>query len=133
RMPASYLKIGGVVLEDALLAAVEVEEELNRHTWCRIECRQTLDRRFSFEDYLGEALEVVAVDQDGASRTLFTGFVLDSELEYEIYGSYTARITGVSASYKLSISSDEAYYRKQTLAGVASAIAGRRGVSIETQ
>src|SRR5205809_98235 len=84
RMPASYLKIGGELLEEALLSSVEVEDELNRHMWCRIECRQTLDRRFPFESFLGKTLEIVAVDQQGGSNPLFSGFVLDSEMEYEI-------------------------------------------------
>jgi uncharacterized protein involved in type VI secretion and phage assembly len=132
-MPASYLKIGGELLEDALLSCVEVEERLNHHSWCRIECRQTLDRRFPYENFLGKALEVVTFDQQGAANTLFSGFVLDSEMDYEIYGSYTARILAVTASYKLSISSGEAYYRKQTLSGVASAIAARCGVDVDVQ
>lgn len=133
RMPASYLKIGGELLEDALLASVEVEEELYHHTWCRITCRQTLDRRFPFENFLGKAVEVVTFDQQGAANKLFSGFVLDSEMEYEIYGSYTARILAVTASYKLSISAGEAYYRKQTLPDVASAIAARCGIAMDVQ
>src|SRR4051794_21788305 len=111
-MPASYLKIGGELLEDAILSSVEEGEELNRHTWCRITCRQTPDRRFPFENFLGKALEVVTFDQQGGANKLFTGFVLESEMEYEIYGSYSARILGVTESYKLSVSATETYYRK---------------------
>jgi type VI secretion system secreted protein VgrG len=132
-MPASYLKIAGTVLEDAILSSVEVEEELNHHSWCRVECRQTLDRRFPFEEYLGQPLEVVTVDQQDTSQTIFSGFVLDSEMAYEIYGSYTARIVAVSASYKASIAAGEAYYRKATLASVGSAVAARCGVTVDAQ
>lgn len=132
-MPASYLKIGGEVLEDAILSSLEVEEELNGHSWCRVECRQTLDRRFRFEEFLGKPLEAATVDQQGASHTLFSGFVLDSEMEYEIYGSYTARIIAVSASYKATVAAGEAYYRKATLASVGAAIGGRCGIAVEVR
>ncbi|MEO8367736.1 MAG: phage baseplate assembly protein V [Candidatus Solibacter sp.] len=132
-MPASYLKIGGELLEDAILSSVEVEEELNRHSWCRIICRQTPDRRFPFENFLGKALEVVTFDQQGSANKLFTGFVLESEMEYEIYGSYSAHILGVTESYKLSISAGEAYYRKHTLPDVASEIGARSSVTVDVQ
>ena len=49
---ASYLKIGGELIANAILDLVEVTQELNEHWWCRVECRQTEDARFPFEQAL---------------------------------------------------------------------------------
>jgi len=58
---ASFVKIGGELLSDSLLARVTVLQELNSHWWCEIECRQTSDQRFPAEDMLGKDLTVTAV------------------------------------------------------------------------
>lgn len=132
-MPASYLKIDGELLQDALLASLEIEEELNHHSWCRVLCRETRDRRFPFESLAGKTLQVVTYDQQGAENVLFSGFVLESSMEYEIYGSYILRTLAVSLSYKLSISAPETYYRRHTLSGVAAVIASRCGIAVDVQ
>src|ERR1700759_1150887 len=89
--------------EDVLMEQVDVVQEVNQHWWCYIRCRQTEDRRFPIEDSLGKDLQVVAVDEEGTETYLFSGFVLEAELEYEIYGSYTARLTGVSKTYNMDV------------------------------
>src|SRR6266849_5654298 len=96
---ASFVKIGGELLADSLLARVTVFQELNSHWWCEVECRQTSDQRFPAEDMLGQDLTVTAVGEDGAEISLFDGFILESELEYEASGSYGGRMQAVSRSY----------------------------------
>jgi uncharacterized protein involved in type VI secretion and phage assembly len=130
-MSKSYLKIGGDLVGDAVLALVEVEQALNQHGWCRIECRRTKDDRFPVENALGQDLQVLTYDEAGAEHVLFDGFVLEGELEYEISGSYTARLTGVTRSYKLDLTPQEAYFRKSTLSDVANLLAGEDALSAE--
>ena len=88
-MAAGYIKIGGELISDAILVTVEVTQELNQHSWCHIECRQTEDVRFPVEESLGKDVQVLTYDEDGSAHVAFDGFVLEGELEYEIYGSYT--------------------------------------------
>ncbi|MEW6366065.1 MAG: phage baseplate assembly protein V [Acidobacteriota bacterium] len=129
-MAASYIKIGGDLLKDAVLEVVEVTQELNRHWWCTIECRQTEDQRFAIEDFLGQDLQVLTRDQDDAERTVFDGFVLDVELEYEIFGSYTARITGVTRSYLMDLTPRQAYYLDKNMEDVANTMVGRASLQL---
>ncbi len=106
-MAASFIKvlIDGQEIskfsEGAMLENVEVRQELNEHWWCDVEARQSGDQRFPIESCLGKDLSIAAVDEEGAEHILFDGFVLEAELEYEIYGSYTARLKGVDPTYKL--------------------------------
>jgi type VI secretion system secreted protein VgrG len=132
-MPASYLKIGGELVKDAVLSSVTVVQELNRHSWCVIECRQPADRRFAIENALGQKLQVFTYDQAQTEITVFDGFILKGKLDYEIYGSFGARITAVTQSYKLGLRPREAYYRKGTLASIASALTGPLGLSAEVR
>src|SRR5689334_14641962 len=99
-MPASFLKIGGALVQDAILQLVEVTQELNRHWWCSVECRQTLDRRIAVEDLLGKDFQVLTHDQAGAEHVVFDGFVAEASLRYEVFGSYTARLKAVTRSYR---------------------------------
>jgi type VI secretion system secreted protein VgrG len=137
-MAASFLKVfidgkelTGEFSEDAILGEVEVRQELNHHWWCSVECRQTEDRRFPIEDSLGKKLKVQAVDEAGTSHTLFDGFVLEGELEYEIFGSFTARLTGVTKSYKMDVTPRQAYYPAKGLDDVANEMGGRVGLSVD--
>jgi len=70
-MAASFLKIGGELIQDAILKSVEVTQELNRHWWCTVDCRQTEDRRFPVEDCLGNDLQIVTYAQQGAEHVIF--------------------------------------------------------------
>ena len=67
-MPASYLKIGGELISNAILLNLEVKQELNQHWWCSIECRQTEDSRFPIEESLGKDVQVLTYDQEGAEQ-----------------------------------------------------------------
>src|ERR1017187_98640 len=132
-MPASYLKIGGELVQDAILNSVTVVQELNQHSWCHIECRQTEDKRFPVENCIGQNLQIFTYDDKRAEHIVFDGFVLAGKLTYEIYGSFTARITAVTRSYKLDLSPREAYYRKSTLSSVAQSLAAAQGLSADVR
>ncbi len=128
-MPLPYLQIGDDLIDDALLASVDVVQQLNEHWWCTVVCRQTKDKRFAAESLLGKPVTVKTLDQDGVEHTNFSGFVLDVELTYEVWDSYTARLTAVSSSYKLDLTARKEYYATQTLSAVANKAAGHAGLS----
>jgi type VI secretion system secreted protein VgrG len=118
--------------QDVLLDQVDVVQEINQHWWCYIRCRQTEDKRFPIEDSLGKDLQVMAFDEEGSETYLFSGIVLEAELEYEIFGSFTARITGVSKSYNMDVAPRQLYYPpgKNTLSNVAQETTSRAGLSL---
>jgi type VI secretion system secreted protein VgrG len=117
--------------QNAILEKVDVTQELNRHWWCDIRCRQTEDQRFPVEAALGKDLQVIAYDDDNNPNYLFSGMVLEAELEYEIYGSYAARLTGVSKTYNMDLAKRQKYYPdgKNKLDVIASDTTGRAGLS----
>ncbi|HUA83759.1 MAG TPA: phage baseplate assembly protein V [Bryobacteraceae bacterium] len=127
--------IGGQTLSEfsqgVLMQQVNVVQEINRHWWCHVSCRQTEDQRFPIEGSLGKDLQVIAYDEDQNPTYLFSGFVLEAEMEYEIYGSFTAQLTGVSKTYNMDLAKRQKYYPvgKNTLAAVASDTTGRAGLS----
>jgi type VI secretion system secreted protein VgrG len=118
--------------KDVLMEQVDVIQEINQHWWCHIRCRQTEDQRFPIEDSLGKDLQVIAFDEDDNQTYLFSGFVLEAELEYEIYGSYTARITGVSKTYNMDVAHRQHYYDygKNTVDNVIGETTSRAGLSL---
>jgi len=117
---------------DVLMEQVDVVQEINQHWWCYLRCRQTEDLRFPIEDSLGQDLQVIAVDEDDNQTYLFSGMVLEAELEYEISGSYTARLTGVSKTYNMDVTPRQMYYDfgDNTFSNVAAQTTGRAGLSI---
>ena len=117
--------------QECVLHEVEVVQELNTHWWARVLLRQTDDERFPIEDYLGKDMEVVAVDQAGEEHILFQGFVLEAELEYEVFGCYTARFTGASRTYRLDQSTRHAYFRKKTMEAIANEVVADDGLEVE--
>src|SRR5436305_1606176 len=102
-MTAAFLKINGTLVDDALLADVVVTQSLNTHWWCEVDLRQTEDKRFPAEDMLGKDLQIVTHNADGSENKLFSGLIVESELEYEIYGSYGGHLTAVSKSYLMDL------------------------------
>ena len=113
--------------KDVLMEQVDVIQEINKHWWCYVRCRQTQDERFPIEDSLGKDLQVVAVDEDQNQTYLFSGIVLEAELEYEIYGSFTARLTAVSKTYNMDVAPRHMYYDfgKNVLDNIANQTASR--------
>jgi type VI secretion system secreted protein VgrG len=129
-MSLPHIKIGEGLLQDALLASVEVVQELNQHWWCTVVCRQTEDQRLAVEELLGKAVEIKTMDDQGVEHTHFSGFIYNVKLLYEVWGSYTAHLTAVSSSYLLDVTAHKQYYTEQTLSSVASTIAGRDNLSV---
>ncbi len=124
------MQIGDGTLGNALLASVEVVQELNAHWWCTIVCRNTEDQRVPVEDLLGQSVEVKTLDDDGVEHIHFSGTVHDVELEYEVWGSYTATLVAVSDSYGMDVTAHKQYYADKTLSAVANTMAGRHGLKI---
>jgi type VI secretion system secreted protein VgrG len=127
-MSAPHLKIGGDLIKDAILSSVEVTQELNKHWWCTVVCRQTEDKRFPVEQCLGQDLEIITFDQDGNPQVVFDGLVVDVELTYEIWGSYEVQLTGVTRSYKMDLTERKKYYTAKTLSDIASELASNAGL-----
>jgi uncharacterized protein involved in type VI secretion and phage assembly len=132
-MSASYIKIAGNLIGDAKLELVEVTQELNHHWWCKVECQQTEDDRFPIEKSLGQDLQVLTYSEDGAENTLFNGFILDVELEYQIWGTYKAVLTAVTRSFTMDLTERKAYYLEKKLADIAQAMGARVGLDVSVQ
>ncbi len=115
--------------EGAILEQVIVRQELNDHWWCEVVCRQTEDQRFPFEDALGKPLKASTFDPSGVEHVAFTGFVLESQLDYEVYGSYTIHLVGVTKSYKLDLTPRQAYYHGKTMEQVITTLTGDASLS----
>ncbi len=132
-MEPSFLKIGGELVGNAILARVEVRQKLNRHSWCKVICRQTEDQRFPIEESIGQSLQILTYGEDGAEVVVFDGFISHVELKYEIYGSYTATLVGVTRSYKMDLTPRKAYYLAKPLSAIASELAGKVGLQALVQ
>ena len=117
----------------AVVGSVEVFAELNHHSRCTVELRQTPDLRPPIESWIGKTLEIFSTAQDPLGRQIFCGFVLDVQLEYEISGSFKAVLQGVSLSYKLDLATRVFYYGQASISDVASKIKGRAGVQADVR
>src|ERR1700743_436988 len=129
-MSLPNIKVGDDLLQDALLASVEVTQELNQHWWCTLVCRQTEDKRIPVESLLGKSVTIKTVDEDGVEHVHFTGFIYNVRLVYEVWGSYTAHLVAVSSSYGLDVTAHKQYYAEQTLSSIAGTVAGRSSLSV---
>jgi type VI secretion system secreted protein VgrG len=145
-MAARYLnlKIDGKFVKDIILQHVSVTQGLNDHWWCHAECRHTQDQRTSgpppsaaeeraaeesaitVEEWLGKEIQVIEMG-DG-EIPLFRGFVLEVELIYELSGSFTAILQGVTESFKMDVAPRLAYYQEMSLASIANQLAGQAGL-----
>jgi type VI secretion system secreted protein VgrG len=132
-MALPQIQIGDGMLGAALLASVEVVQELNQHWWCTIVCRNTEDQRIPVEDLLGKPVEVKTTDSQGVEQIHFSGSVHDVELDYEVWGSYTATLIAVSDSFGLDVTAHKQYYSEQTLSTIAGTIGSRHNLSIAVQ
>jgi type VI secretion system secreted protein VgrG len=129
-MSLPNIKIGDDLLQDALLASVEVIQELNQHWWCTLVCRQTEDKRIPVESLLGRSVSIKTVDEDGVEHLHFAGFIYNVRLVYEVWGSYTAQLVAVSSSYGLDVTAHKQYYAEQTLSSIAETVADRSSLSV---
>ncbi|HUA17542.1 MAG TPA: phage baseplate assembly protein V [Bryobacteraceae bacterium] len=122
------VKVAGNQIETVLLSRVEVHQKLNHHWWSYIVCRGTLDQRIPVEDFIGQDLLITASDDEG-EVVLLDGIVLEVQLKYEVWGSFTAKITGVTRSHKMDLTPRKAYYQEKTLDAIASQLAGNASLS----
>jgi type VI secretion system secreted protein VgrG len=125
-----YLKIDGEALKDAMISNLEIRQELGEHSWCEVEFRLLNQQRPPFEDYIGKSLEFVAFGEDGSETTIFEGFVLQGELDYELHGDYLARIRAVTRSYVLQLTPEEDYFLKKDLREVAEKVVKQDGLEL---
>jgi type VI secretion system secreted protein VgrG len=130
-MASSFFKVyvAGNEVSLELLDSVDVHQALNQHTHCSVSIRQLADERYDVEGSLGASFVITATDEDGNEATVFTGFVAEASLEYEISGSYHTQLVGFSKSYTMSVRSGERYWLKQQLSAIALALASENGIS----
>ena len=93
-------------------------------------CRNTEDQRVPVEDLLGKPVEVKTTDDEGVERVHFSGSVHDVQLDYEVWGSYTATLTAVSDSFGMDVTAHKQYYAEGTLSSLAGTIGGRHGLNV---
>ena len=129
-MALPHIQIGEEMLGDTILSSVEVLQELNQHWWCTIVCRNTEDQRIPIEELLGKPVMLKTTDDQGVETVHFSGSVHDVELEYEVWGSYTATLTAVSGSFGMDVTAHKQYYSEQTLSSIAATVGSRHKLDI---
>lgn len=131
-MPIPVIKIDGEQLNTALFEemTITITQELNTHWWCQLDLRETPDKRFSAEELLGKTLQVITYNAQGQENKLFGGVIIESELEYEIYGSYGAHLTATSNSYFLDLAPRRQYFSKQTAKDAAEKLTSAAGLKL---
>jgi type VI secretion system secreted protein VgrG len=129
-MALPQIQIGDGMMGDALLSSVDIVQALNQHWWCTIVCRNTEDQRIPVEQLLGKAVQIKTTDDQGVDHLHFSGSVHDVELEYEVWGSYTATLTAVSNSFGMDVTAHKQYYSEQTLSSIAGTIGSRHSLQI---
>ena len=132
-MALPQIQVGDGMIGDASLSSIQIVQELNQHWWCTIVCRNTEDQRIPVEDLLGKPVEVKTTDDQGVEHVHFSGSVHDVELDYEVWGSYTATLIAVSNSFGMDVTAHKQYYSEQTLSAIAGTMASRHNLSIAVQ
>jgi type VI secretion system secreted protein VgrG len=126
------LKISGDIydeqLPDAIILSVEVSQELNQHSWCKIVCRrsdQNPEDRMYAETLLSSVVKISGFDEENNEVVVFQGFVIDVELTYEISGSYQALLTAVSSTYFMDLTPRCNYYEQKDVTEIAKDLADK--------
>ncbi len=125
--------IDGSPLEEALIERLTVSQALGEHWWCEAQFRQTMDRKPPAEEVLGKPLRVVTQDEGGAEVVVFAGFILEVERTFEIWGSSSARLKGVTLSHLLDLTPRRAYFLRESPQDVAAKIMGDAGLEWTAQ
>ena len=123
-MPYPSVQVGDNLLQSARLTFLEVRQALNEHWWCTFVCGATDDAPIPVDQWLGKPVKVVSTDEDKATHTHFSGFVVSVDLVYEASGTYSAHATAVSRSWLLDQAPRKYYYSEQTLSQVAQKACG---------
>jgi type VI secretion system secreted protein VgrG len=124
------LKIDGEPLKDAMISKLDITQELGQHWWCDVDFRLLNQQRPPIETYLGKSFEFVAFDENLSEVALFDGLVLESEVEYELYGDFMAKLRAVTKSYLLQLTPEEEYFYKKTLHEVAEKVVKEDGLEL---
>lgn len=98
-MQGAFVSLGGEMLSDAVLQRVVIQQRLNDHSYCELECRSTMDRPIPGEDALGADCVITNTAEDGSTHTSFSGIVIDVALKHEVWGSYTCVLRAASTSW----------------------------------
>jgi type VI secretion system secreted protein VgrG len=125
-----YLKIDGQILKDAMISRLEIRQQLGDHYWCAIEFRLLNQAEPPVAGYLGKPFEFLAFEEYATEFPIFSGLVLEAELEYGLHEDFTARLTAVTKSYKLQLTPEEDYFYKQDLSAVAAKVIGEDGLEL---
>ncbi len=123
-MQGAFVSLAGEMLSDASLQRVVIQQRLNDHSYCELECRSTMDRPIPGEDALGAECTITNTAEDGSTHTSFSGTVIDIALKHEVWGSYTCVLRAASASWLRDRSPRNARFE-----GSLAAVAGSMGAS----
>ena len=126
-----YLKIDGQILKDAMISCLEIRQELGTHYWCEVEFRLLNQQQPPVASYLGKPLEFITFEEFTSELPMFSGLVLEAEMEYELHGNSVARLRGVTQSYKLQLTPEEDYFYKQNLKEVAQKVIGEDKLELQ--
>jgi type VI secretion system secreted protein VgrG len=126
-----YLKIDGQILKDAMISRLEIRQELGAHYWCDVEFRLINQQQPPVASYLGKAIEFITFEEFSSELPIFSGLVLEAELEYELHGDFVARLRGVTQTYKLQLTPEEDYFYKKNLKEVAQKVISEDGLELQ--
>lgn len=126
-----YLKIDGQILKDAMISQLEIRQQLGDHYWCSVEFRLLDQAQPPVPTYLGKPFEFITFEEFTSELPIFSGLVLEAELEYGLHGDYTAKLTAVTKSYKLQLTPEEDYFYKKDLSAVAQKVIGEDGLEVK--
>ena len=85
-MQGASVSLGGSLLNNAILERVTVQQRLNDHSFCEIECRSTMDRPIPGEDALGTDCVIQNLAEDGTPHLSFSGTVIEVTLRHQVEG-----------------------------------------------
>lgn len=129
---STLIYVDGQAFENALIDRLTVQQALGEHWWCEVGFRQTSDQKPPAEEVLGKPLQVRTVDESGSEVTVFSGFIVEAERTYEIWGGQGAHWSAVTLSYLLDLTPRRAYYLRQSPQDVASKLIGDAGLEWNT-
>jgi len=126
-----HLKINNEPLLGAMIDTLAISQELGTHYWCTVKFRLVKEDKPPIATYLGKPFDFVTFDESATEFPIFSGIVLEAELEYGVHGDYSARLTAVTKSYKLQLTPEEDYFYKKDLTEVANKVICGDGLKVE--
>ncbi len=117
-------------LSSLLRGEITVRQTLNKHWECQVISRSTLDERPDVEGMLGKPLKVTVFTLETGEHVIFSGFVREAVLIYEVHGSFGVRVEAVSDSWKMDQTPRQAYFKKEPAQQVASSLLSNSGLAL---